>query len=282
MNSNMQTYRDLAKTSSQAVTQAYSTSFYSSVSMLDPSIQSHIHNIYGFVRLADEIVDSFLDYDQEALFNKFEADLYDAIIQKISLNPVLHAFQATLHEYNIDIHLVKAFMSSMRMDLTKLDYLSVEEYEQYIYGSADVVGLMCLKIFVNGDQSLYDHLKPSAMKLGSAFQKVNFLRDIKADSEVLNRSYFPNVDFNNLSADNKAAIIEDIEKDFEEAYVGIVQLPQTARFGVYTAYKYYKQLLKKLKRTPSSRILDTRVRVKDHVKLALMVKSYMNVRFNML
>ncbi|MFT5512229.1 MAG: phytoene synthase [Bacteroidia bacterium] len=282
MNSNFQLYNSLASRCSQSVTQAYSTSFYSSVSMLDPSIQTDIHNIYGFVRLADEIVDSFLDFDQEALFDKFEGDLYDAINWRISLNPILHAFQDTFHKYAIDIELVKAFMSSMRMDLIKQEYHSVEEYETYIYGSADVVGLMCLKVFVNGNDTEYQKLKPTAMKLGSAFQKVNFLRDLKADTQVLNRSYFPNVDFNNLSQATKQAIIEEIEQDFADAYVGIVQLPRTARFGVYTAYKYYRQLLKKLKRTPSNRIMESRIRVKDHIKWALLVKSYMNVRLNLL
>lgn len=250
--------------------------------MLDPSIQPDIHNIYGFVRLADEIVDSFLEHDQQNLFNKFEADTYDALIQRISLNPILQSFQLTFHKYDIDFELVKAFLSSMRMDLTKQQYETQEEYETYIYGSADVVGLMCLKVFVNGDQEMYDKLKPTAMKLGSAFQKVNFLRDIKSDTELLNRSYFPNIDFNNLSPENKQSIIEEIERDFEEAYKGIIQLPRTARFGVYTAYKYYNQLLKKLKKTPSSRIMDSRIRVKDHVKWMLLAKSYMNVRLNLL
>ncbi len=282
MNLHMKQFDTLTFTCSQSVTQAYSTSFYSSVSMLDPSIQTDIHNIYGFVRFADEIVDSFLEHDQEALFDKFEADLYDAIVQRISLNPILHAFQITFHQYGIDLELVKAFMNSMRMDLTKSVYQTKEEYDTYIYGSADVVGLMCLKVFVNGDESLYTKLKPTAMKLGSAFQKVNFLRDLKSDTELLNRSYFPNVDFNNLSAEVKQSIIDEIEQDFAEAYIGIVQLPRTARFGVYTAYKYYRQLLKKLKRTPSTRIMESRIRVKDHVKWALLVKSYMNVRLNLI
>jgi len=282
MNLHMKQFDTLTFTCSQSVTQAYSTSFYSSVSMLDPSIQTDIHNIYGFVRFADEIVDSFLEHDQEALFDKFEADLYDAIVQRISLNPILHAFQITFHQYGIDLELVKAFMNSMRMDLTKSVYQTKEEYDTYIYGSADVVGLMCLKVFVNGDESLYTKLKPTAMKLGSAFQKVNFLRDLKSDTELLNRSYFPNVDFNNLSAEVKQSIIDEIEQDFAEAYIGVVQLPRTARFGVYTAYKYYRQLLKKLKRTPSTRIMESRIRVKDHVKWALLVKSYMNVRLNLI
>ena len=278
----MKLFNQLTYTCSQSVTQAYSTSFYSSVSMLDPSIQTDIHNIYGFVRFADEIVDSFVEYDQERLFDKFEADLYDGLDHQISLNPILHAFQLTFHKYDIDIDLVKSFMQSMRMDLTKQVYHTNEEYESYIYGSADVVGLMCLKVFVNGDAQMYAKLKPTAMKLGSAFQKVNFLRDIKSDTELLNRSYFPNVDFNNLSSEVKQAIIDEIEQDFADAYVGIIQLPRTARFGVYTAYKYYRQLLKKLKKTPSNRIMESRIRVKDHIKWALLVKSYMNVRLNLL
>lgn len=281
-NLHMKQFNRLSETCSKSVTAAYSTSFYSSVGMLDPSIQADIHNIYGFVRFADEIVDSFLSFDQKRLFNKFEIDLYESIVQGISLNPILQSFQLTFHKYNIDLELVKAFMNSMRMDLTKKEYHSTEDYNSYIYGSADVVGLMCLKVFVNGDEAQYEKLKPTAMKLGSAFQKVNFLRDIKSDTELLNRSYFPNVDFNNLSTEVKQAIIEEIEQDFTEAYKGIIQLPLTARFGVYTAYKYYRQLLKKLKKTPSNRILESRIRVKDHIKWALLVKSYMNVRLNLL
>ncbi|MBO6517918.1 MAG: phytoene/squalene synthase family protein [Bacteroidia bacterium] len=278
----MHLFNELSYQCSQSVTMAYSTSFYSSVSMLDPIIQDDIHNIYGFVRFADEIVDTFLEYDQEYLLNRFESDLYEALGMGISLNPILNSFQKTVHKYGIDLELIKAFMKSMRMDLTKKEYTSQDDYEEYIYGSADVVGLMCLKVFVGGDDSEYHRLKPSAMKLGSAFQKVNFLRDLKSDTEVLNRSYFPNVDLNNLTSETKQQIIDEIERDFEAAYKGIVQLPDTARFGVYTAYKYYRQLLKKLKRTPSNKIMEARIRVRDHVKLGLLVKSYVNVKLQLL
>jgi len=278
----MQIFNQLAAKCSASVTEAYSTSFYSSVSMLDPSIQPAIHNIYGFVRFADEIVDTFHNQNQQDLFKRFEDDLNDALERRFSMNPILHSFQITVFEYNIDRELIDAFMYSMRLDLSKKEYTSEEDYKKYIYGSADVVGLMCLKVFVDGDEAQYQKLKPSAMRLGSAFQKVNFLRDIKNDIEVLERSYFPNVDFKNLTPEAKDAIVKEIEEDFEEAYKGIVQLPSTARFGVYTAFKYYSQLLRKLKRTPSSHILETRIRVQDHVKWALLVKSYVNVKLNLL
>ena len=278
----MQIFNQLAAKCSASVTEAYSTSFYSSVSMLDPSIQPAIHNIYGFVRFADEIVDTFHNQNQDDLFKRFEDDLNDALERRFSMNPILHSFQITVFEYDIDRELIDAFMYSMRLDLSKKEYTSEEDYKKYIYGSADVVGLMCLKVFVDGDEAQYQKLKPSAMRLGSAFQKVNFLRDIKNDIEVLERSYFPNVDFENLTPEAKDAIVKEIEEDFEEAYKGIIQLPSTARFGVYTAFKYYSQLLRKLKRTPSTRILETRIRVQDHVKWALLVKSYVNVKLNLL
>ena len=278
----MQIFNQLAAKCSASVTEAYSTSFYSSVSMLDPSIQPAIHNIYGFVRFADEIVDTFHNQNQQDLFKRFEDDLNDALERRFSMNPILHSFQITVFEYNIDQELIDAFMYSMRLDLSKKEYTSEEDYKKYIYGSADVVGLMCLKVFVDGDEAQYQKLKHSAMRLGSAFQKVNFLRDIKNDIEVLERSYFPNVDFENLTPEAKDAIVKEIEEDFEEAYKGIIQLPSTARFGVYTAFKYYSQLLRKLKRTPSSHILDTRIRIQDHVKWALLVKSYVNVKLNLL
>ena len=278
----MQIFNQLAAKCSASVTEAYSTSFYSSVSMLDPSIQPAIHNIYGFVRFADEIVDTFHNQNQQDLFKRFEDDLNDALERRFSMNPILHSFQITVFEYNIDQELIDAFMYSMRLDLSKKEYTSEEDYKKYIYGSADVVGLMCLKVFVDGDEAQYQKLKHSAMRLGSAFQKVNFLRDIKNDIEVLERSYFPNVDFKNLTPEAKDAIVKEIEEDFEEAYKGIIQLPSTARFGVYTAFKYYSQLLRKLKRTPSSHILETRIRVQDHVKWALLVKSYVNVKLNLL
>jgi phytoene/squalene synthetase len=267
---------------SQKVTETYSTSFSSAVNMLDESIRADVHNIYGFVRFADEIVDTFHGFDKTFLLNKFEADFYESIEQKISLNPILNSFQKTIHKYNVDLELVKAFLYSMRMDLNKKEYFSREDYERYIYGSADVVGLMCLKIFVNGNESEYERLKSSAMKLGSAFQKVNFLRDFKSDIELLERSYFPNVNLQELDYKSKNDIINEIKKDFEEAYIGVKQLPKSSRRGVYTAYIYYSQLLKKLERTSHEKILESRIRVNDITKFGLMAKSFVNEKLNLL
>jgi len=267
---------------SKGVTESYSTSFSLATKMLDKSIRSDIYNIYGFVRFADEIVDSFHDYPKEELFNRFEEDLNLAIENKISLNPILNAFQHSFHKYAIDRTLVDAFMRSMRWDLSKKTCLTDEDYKAYIYGSADVVGLMCLKIFVNGDNSAYLHLKSSAMALGSAFQKVNFLRDLKDDFEGLNRSYFPNINLKEFSEENKIAIIHEIEGDFEKGLEGIFQLPNSARFGVYTAYKYYSRLLNKLKKTPSIDITSARIRVPNYEKMGVLARSYVNYRFNLL
>jgi len=264
------------------VTKAYSTSFSSAVKMLAPSIRQDIYNIYGFVRFADEIVDSFHDYNKEDLFEKFENELEDAIQNKISLNPILNSFQHTVNKHNISQDLIDAFMKSMRLDLVKQEYKTTEEYHEYIYGSADVVGLMCLMVFVNGDEKKYEELKASAMKLGSAFQKVNFLRDLKADFEGLNRTYFPNTDLNKLTETSKKEIIEDIEADFKMAYEGILRLPIEAKFGVYTAYRYYKRLLKRLKTTPSTEIKNTRIRVPDYEKAELLARCYVKYRLNLL
>ena len=264
------------------VTKAYSTSFSSAVKMLAPSIRQDIYNIYGFVRFADEIVDSFHDYNKEILFEKFEKDLEDAIQDKISLNPILNSFQHTVNKHNISKDLIGAFMKSMKLDLVKQEYKTTEEYHDYIYGSADVVGLMCLMVFVNGEEKKYDELKESAMKLGSAFQKVNFLRDLKADFEGLNRTYFPNTDLNKLTETSKKEIIDDIEADFKMAYEGILRLPIEAKFGVYTAYRYYKRLLKRLKTTPSTEIKNTRIRVPDYEKAELLARCYVKYRLNLL
>ena len=264
------------------VTKAYSTSFSSAVKMLAPSIRQDIYNIYGFVRFADEIVDSFHDYNKELLFEKFEKELEDAIQNKISLNPILNSFQHTVNKYNISQDLIDAFMKSMKLDLVKQEYKTTEEYHEYIYGSADVVGLMCLMVFVNGDEKKYEELKDSAMKLGSAFQKVNFLRDLKADFEGLNRTYFPNTDLNKLTETSKKEIIDDIEGDFKMAYEGILRLPIEAKFGVYTAYRYYKRLLKRLKTTPSTEIKNTRIRVPDYEKAELLARCYVKYRLNLL
>ena len=263
---------------SQNVTSTYSTSFSLAVKMLSPKIQKEIHAIYGFVRLADEIVDSFHDFDKELLLNEFENSLKLALERRISLNPILNSFQDVVHKYQINYDLVDSFLLSMRADLHKSTYNSVGEYEEYIYGSADVVGLMCLKVFVQGDQQLYDHLKYSAMKLGSAFQKVNFLRDFKDDSELLNRSYFPQIQNNKFENEIKSQIIAEINHDFEEAYIGIRQLPKEAKFGVYTAYIYYKKLLSKLVKTNAEEIKIKRVRISNPMKIILLAKSFLNYK----
>ena len=266
---------------SKIVTQSYSTSFSIATKMLDSSMRDDIYNIYGFVRFADEIVDTFHDYDKKALFEDFEKDLNAALENRISLNPILNAFQATYHKYQIPEHLVRAFMKSMRMDLTKKIYASPEEYKEYIYGSADVVGLMCLKVFVLGDDMRYEELKDSAMALGSAFQKVNFLRDLKADYEDLNRTYFPNTNLLDLDEEAKERIVQEIRADFDKGYEGIVRLPNEAKFGVLTAYNYYKRLLRKLQKTPSREIKNTRIRVPDYQKFGLLAKSYVTCKLNL-
>ncbi len=267
---------------SRNVTKAYSTSFASAVRMLAPSIRQDIYNIYGFVRFADEIVDTFHEYNKEALFGFFEDDLQKALDNKISLNPVLNSFQATVHKYAIPKSLIDAFMKSMKQDLYKKEYTTFDEYSDYIYGSADVVGLMCLKVFVKGNDAKYEELKHSAMRLGSAFQKVNFLRDLKADYEELNRTYFPNTDLNCLNEESKQQIIAEIEADFEAGFKGILKLPMEAKFGVYTAYVYYKKLLTKLKKTPSMEIKNTRIRVPDYEKVGLLANCYLKYRLNLL
>jgi phytoene/squalene synthetase len=267
---------------SKIVTQSYSTSFSMATKMLHPSIRNHVYNVYGFVRFADEIVDSFHEYPKEELLDRFEADLYHGLDQKINLNPILNAFQKTVNAFDIDRELIAAFMRSMRWDLEKKVYETDQEYKDYIYGSADVVGLMCLKIFVKGDTAQYESLKPAAMALGSAFQKVNFLRDLKNDFQDLERTYFPNVNFNQFDETSKSAIIEEIESDFTKALEGIFKLPTEARFGVYTAYKYYTKLLAKLKRTPSLNIQKTRIRVPNYQKMTVFARSYVKYRLNLL
>ncbi len=275
-------FDNVSEECSKRVTKTYSTSFSMATKMLATSIRQDIYNIYGFVRFADEIVDSFHDYNKEDLFNKFEYDLELAIDNKISLNPILNSFQHTFHRYAIDKELVDAFMRSMRMDLHKSKYLTEAEFKTYIYGSADVVGLMCLKVFVKGDEEKYNELKDSAMALGSAFQKVNFLRDLKADHDELNRSYFPNTDLNNLDELSKQHIIADIEADFVKGLEGIKKLPMEARFGVFMAYRYYKQLLKKLRRTPALEIKNSRIRVPNYKKVELLTRSYVKYQLNLL
>ncbi len=275
-------FDNVSKECSKLVTNAYSTSFSLATKMLSDTIRQDIYNIYGFVRLADEIVDSFHDYDKEKLFKNFEFNLETALVDKISLNPILNSFQETYHNYGIDKHLVDSFMNSMRLDLHKKDYLTEEEYRDYIYGSADVVGLMCLKVFVKGDNEKYQDLKDSAMSLGSAFQKVNFLRDLKADFEDLSRTYFPNTDLNELDEASKKAIIADIEEDFAKGLQGIKRLPLEARFGVFMAYRYYNKLLDKLKKTPALKIKSTRIRVPNYKKVELLTRSYVKYQLNLI
>ena len=267
---------------SRNVTKSYSTSFSSAVKMLAPNIRQDIYNIYGFVRFADEIVDSFHDYNKEELLSLFENDLELALKNKISLNPILNAFQNTVTKYEIPRELIDAFMKSMKLDLSKTEYKTISEYNEYIYGSADVVGLMCLKVFVKGDDTKYELLKESAMRLGSAFQKVNFLRDLKADFEDLNRTYFPNTDLSKLDEKSKLKIIEEIEADFKAGYEGLVLLPIEAKFGVYTAYSYYRKLLSKLKKTPSAEIKNTRIRVSNYQKYGLFAKCYFSYKLNII
>ena len=275
-------FDEVSYSCSENVTKTYSTSFSLATRLLSENIRKDIYNIYGFVRFADEIVDSFHDYNKTELFNDFSDDLEKALVNKIHLNPILNSFQHTFHKYNIDKDLVDSFMKSMRMDLTKKKYSTVKEYKEYIYGSADVVGLMCLKVFVQGDSKLYNKLKNNAMKLGSAFQKVNFLRDLKADKEDLNRTYFPNTKFEKLNESEKNEIINEIENDFKDGLEGIKQLPIDAKFGVFMAYRYYNQLLKKLKKTPATEIINRRIRVPNLKKIELLTRSYVKYQLNLL
>lgn len=259
--------------SSRRLTKAYSTSFSIAIRLLAPSIRDGIYGIYGFVRLADEIVDTFHNYNKQVLLDDFEREVNHALENKISLNPVLQSFQLNFHKYNIGRDLVDAFLKSMRQDLHKSSY-SREEYLSYIYGSADVVGLMCLKIFVEGNHAEYEKLKAPAMRLGSAFQKVNFLRDIRNDFENLARTYFPGVDLTNFSASDKEKIISEIKDDFKAAYGGIKALPKKAQLGVYIAYVYYYKLLKKLEHTPPSEILHRRIRIPNYRKVGLIAYGW--------
>ncbi|MFY7810467.1 MAG: phytoene/squalene synthase family protein [Flavobacterium sp.] len=263
------------------VTTNYSTSFSLAIKMLSPKIQNDIYAIYGFVRLADEIVDTFEGYNQEKLLTEFELDYYKALEDKISLNPILNSFQEVVLRNNIQ-DLVLPFLKSMRMDLHKTIYATQKEYEDYIYGSADVVGLMCLKVFVEGDEKKYEDLKYYAMKLGSAFQKVNFLRDMNHDFNTLGRTYFPGLNFKNLTLEDKYKIIQEIDFDFQEALIGIKLLPTNARFGVFTAYKYYKNLLLKIKKTHYTELLKKRIRINNLSKIVIMGKSYVRYQLNLL
>jgi len=268
---------------SKFTTKKYSTSFSLGIHTLDKKFHEPIYNIYGFVRFADEIVDSFEGYDQAYLLAKFWKDTHEAIEQKISLNPILNSFQKVVHEYDIEPKLYDTFMRSMEMDLdsqTNAHTHTRQSYEEYILGSAEVVGLMCLRVFTKGDKETYQRLKPSAMKLGAAFQKVNFLRDVKADYEELGRTYFPGVDLAAFSLAQKIKIEEEIAADFAEALEGIKELPRGARRGVYIAYIYYKKLFDKIKSTPAESLMDERIRIPNTRKFGLLFNSLVRHKFN--
>ena len=265
---------------SKLTTQSYSTSFSLGIYFLHDRLRDPIYSVYGFVRVADEIVDSFEGYDQEYLLRKFREDTYEALDQKISANPILNSFQQVVHDYEIDRELIDTFLASMEMDLQKVDY-NDEKYQQYILGSAEVVGLMCLHIFTEGDKEQFEELKPYAMKLGAAFQKVNFLRDLKDDYHVLGRTYFPGVDMENFSQEAKLQIEAEIEEDFRIALEGIKKLPASSKGGVYLAYVYYQSLFKKIRRLPATRILSGRIRINNGRKVGLMINSLVDCKMRM-
>jgi len=258
---------------SKLTTRSYSTSFSLGIYCLNRQLHQPIYAIYGFVRFADEIVDSFHGYDKATLLNEFRQHTYEAIDRKISLNPILNSFQEVVNSYNIERELIDCFLDSMEMDLSKQTY-TIDNYKKYILGSAEVVGLMCLRVFTNGNEEQYQALKPSAMKLGSAFQKVNFLRDIQSDYNALGRLYFPNVDMERFSDEDKENINKEIEEEFNEALAGIKKLPSSSRFGVYVAYVYYKALFNKIKSLPSAKIMNERVRIPNAQKMTLLAGSY--------
>ncbi len=269
-------YHESSNSCSRLITQRYSTSFSLGIKMFDRRFRQPIYNIYGFVRIADEIVDTFHDHDKRELMAQFRRDTEEAIARQISLNPVLHSFQRTVHEYKIESDLIHAFLDSMETDLDKTTF-SREEYNTYIYGSAEVVGLMCLRIFVQGDASEYDRLRDSAKSLGAAFQKINFLRDIKSDYEDRGRVYFPGVDYFGFNCDEKKAIEQEIERDFAQGLAGIKQLPVGSRLGVYVAYIYYTNLLKRIKKHTAGEVREQRIRIPDYYKLLLL--SYTALKY---
>ena len=264
---------------SQMVTKAYSTSFSLGIYFLNKRLRNPIYSIYGFVRVADEIVDSFEGYNQQYLLEKYKEETYWAIENRISVNPILNSFQSAVHQYYIDLSLVETFLKSMEMDLQKVDY-TVEKYQKYILGSAEVVGLMCLQIFTEGNAKMYEELKPFAMKLGAAFQKVNFLRDMKDDYHILGRIYFPGIDMNDFNSDSKRAIEKEIEDDFETALEGIKLLPSSSKGGVYLAYIYYLSLFNKIKKCPAQKVLTKRIRVSNGEKIGLMINGLVQYKMN--
>jgi phytoene synthase len=277
----MHLFYEVSQECSKITTKKYSTSFSSAINLLHKDLRAPIYNIYGFVRFADEIVDTFHDHDQSALLQQFKVETYEAIERGISLNPILHSFQLTVNHYGIAKHLIDAFFASMQQDLKKLEY-DRQTYNEYIYGSAEAVGLMCLNIFCEGDIERYIALKPSAQSLGAAFQKINFLRDVKADTQTLERMYFPECNFLNFSESEKQHIEADIQKDFEHAYQGIIKLPLKARFGVYVAYKYYMSLFNKIKKIQAKRIMEERIRIPNCSKAMILAKAGVRSQFNML
>lgn len=266
---------------SRLTTKAYSTSFSLGIHFLDPNIRDAIYSIYGFVRFADEIVDTFHDYNKKELLDRFKHDTYLAIQEKISLNPILNSFQTAVNQYKIDHVLIEQFLKSMEMDLYKKEY-DEATFKEYILGSAEVVGLMCLRVFTNGDSQMYDRLKPFAMSLGSAFQKINFLRDLRADYLVMGRLYFPGIALEQFDDSTKKLIEESIHADFQHAYLGIKQLPKRARFGVYIAYVYYLALFRKIKNTPSHKVLNARIRIPNPHKAQLLAYSYVRHQLNLI
>lgn len=266
---------------SKAVTNTYSTSFSLAIRFLHRDLSEPIHNIYGFVRLADEIVDSFHDFQKQELLARFREETFRAIDERISLNPILNSFQAVVNAYSIEYELIDRFLKSMEMDLHKIQY-SQDQYEEYILGSAEVVGLMCLRVFTKDEPETYNQLKAPAMKLGAAFQKINFLRDLHADFNHLGRSYFPGIDVAKLDDETKRKIEADIQADFKEGYAGILLLPKKARFGVYLAYIYYTALLKKIIHTPSTRMLEQRIQISRSKKASLLFSSYVRHSLNLI
>ncbi len=275
-------YDDISYKTSKLITNKYSTSFSIAVSYLPAEMRRAVYSIYGFVRLADEVVDTFKTINQELLLKNFERDYYEVLENGISMNPVLHSFAITVKKYDIPPHLVESFFRSMKADLGKNHYSDSKELDEYIYGSANVVGLMCLKVFVNGDEQLYCELEKPAMKLGSAFQKVNFLRDLKVDIEQLQRKYFPDFDVNTFNESVKYELIEDIEKDFEAAKEGIKRLPGKSKLAVLIAFVYYRHLLFKLSKTPAKEIMKKRIRLAGHFKMLLFGKAFLKYHLNTL
>jgi len=277
----MQLYDQTTFECSKIITQRYSTSFTLGIKTLDKEFHLPVYAIYGFVRYADEIVDTFHEFDKKSLLERFKTDTYQAIREKISLNPVLHSFQAVVNKYKIEHDLIDAFLKSMEMDIYETEY-NQHGYQEYIYGSAEVVGLMCLRVFCKGDEQKYAQLREPARRLGAAFQKVNFLRDLKSDYQERGRVYFPEVDFQKFSHDAKDMIEADIQADFDAAYEGIKKLPGSAKWGVYLAYVYYKTLFKKIRQLPASKIMQERIRVPDPQKLILWVQTYCKHKLNYL